>query len=85
MAGFRKITMYLPENLFRKVERNRKEKGETRSVFIRKAIELAWAVRERQADIARYVEGYQRYPETADEIAAAEAALSDLIAEEPWE
>ncbi len=35
--------------------------------------------------LRRYVDGYSRAPETAEEIAAAEAAAAHLLAEEPWE
>jgi hypothetical protein len=41
--------------------------------------------RARAEDVRRYVEGYARTPETGDEIAAAEAAAAQLLAEEPWE
>ena len=40
--------------------------------------------RERKA-VTEYVRGYQRYPETEDEIAFAESAIHQALAGSPWE
>ena len=84
MPKAEKIAISLPGELIRRVERIRKSTGETRSAFIRRAIELALEEREQRALIARYQEGYKKHPETAAEIAAAEAAAVELLSGEPW-
>jgi metal-responsive CopG/Arc/MetJ family transcriptional regulator len=85
MLKTEKIAISLPGELIRKVERIRKATGETRSAFIRRAIELALDELEQRALIARYQEGYEKHPETAAEIAAAEAAAVELLSGKPWE
>jgi hypothetical protein len=39
---------------------------------------------ERQQWIEQYREGYRRQPETANEVAAAEASAIPLLTDEPW-
>lgn len=56
------------------------EAGESRSTFVRTAIGNEIRRRRVLAD----VEAYRRQPETADELAMAEANARALIAEEPW-
>ena len=85
MAEVEKVAISLPANLLKKVESIRKTTGESRSAFIRRAIESALAARDREALIAKYEDGYRKNPETPDEIAAAEAAAIALLAGEPWE
>ena len=85
MAKTEKIAFSLPGKLLERLEKTRKAAGESRSAFVRRAIEQALAARAQQGRISRYREGYRRRPETADEIAAAEAAAGELLAEEPWE
>jgi metal-responsive CopG/Arc/MetJ family transcriptional regulator len=85
MSAIRKIAISLPSELVSDLERIRKQTGETRSAFIRRALELAMAERKQRVQIARYLEGYRKHPETAKEIKAAEAAATALLAEEPWE
>ena len=80
-----KIAISLPNELLRKVERLRKQTGESRSAVFRRAVELVFDEQQRAARVAAYVEGYRKHPETADEVEAAEAAAMELLAEEPWE
>lgn len=48
--------------------------------FVREGLD-----RETRAGVARRIlEGYERVPETADEMAQAHAASRAMIAEEPW-
>jgi hypothetical protein len=54
------------------------------SVVIRDAIE-AYLYDEENARIDREIrEGYERFPETDEEMAAAEREARELIREEPW-
>ena len=80
-----KIAISLPTKLAKQIETLRKVTGETRSGFIRRAIEGHLRQLENASRVAEYVEGYGRRPETAEEIEAAEAAAIDLLSQEPWE
>lgn len=56
----------------------------TRSDLVRVAIERL-VDRHRRDEIGRrIVEGYERMPETGEEMAWAEAALEAMVEEEPW-
>jgi metal-responsive CopG/Arc/MetJ family transcriptional regulator len=84
MSDVKKIAISLPGKLMSRVESARKRTGETRSAFIKRALEQALARREEAALIARWEAGYRRRPETAEEVAAAEASAVELLAGEPW-
>ena len=57
---------------------------ETKADAVRTALE-ALIDAERRADVGRrIVEGYQRVPQEASDIAAADRAASSSIDEEPW-
>ncbi|HKB16683.1 MAG TPA: hypothetical protein VKF62_11500 [Planctomycetota bacterium] len=80
-----KIAVSIPDSLFREVERVRRKTRRPRSAVVAEAIEC-WLARSKHADrVRRDEEGYRRYPETEEEIRAAELAASDILAEIPWE
>ena len=83
MPQTEKVAISLPKALVQKIEQSRKKTGETRSAFIRRSIERSFRKIEKEKKIKAYVEGYQKEPETAEEIAEAEAA-TEILAEEPW-
>jgi len=83
MPQTEKIAISLPRDLMRKLEQARKKTGETRSAFIRRAIERSFRESQREERIRAYLEGYQNQPETTQEVAEAEAAAR-VIATEPW-
>ena len=85
MGNTEKIAISLPTEVYREVEKARKATAETRSAFIRRAIELALKDREQKALIKKYVDGYEKNPETEEEVNAAQASAAALFAEEPWE
>jgi metal-responsive CopG/Arc/MetJ family transcriptional regulator len=80
-----KIAISLPASFLRRIEELRRQTGETRSAMVRRLIEERLRQQERGARVREYEDGYRKQPETAGEIAAAEAAASALLAEEPWE
>ena len=80
-----KIAISLPEEMLQAVEKERLACGESRSQFFRRAVEqLLRREREREWD-EQYVRAYQLYPETAEEVALAEATLGYAFAESPWD
>ena len=85
MSVSKKIAISLPEGVLSAMEKVCRQTGESRSAFIRRALEQAMAERKERSQIARYLEGYRRHPETRKEVAAAAAAAAALLAEEPWE
>ena len=58
--------------------------GCSRSELIRQAVASYLATDREAALDAQIVEGYHRVPETAEELAWADADLRESIAEEPW-
>ena len=85
MTEVKKIAISLPAEMVSRVEKSRARTGESRSAFIRRALEQVMAEREGRVQIAKYVEGYRKHPETAREVKAAEASAAELLAGEPWE
>ena len=85
MSHAMRFAISLPRDTARQVERLRKETGESRSAFIRKAIERVFEERRHAKDIQDYIEGYRKHPDTAEEIEAAETSAAALFAAEPWE
>ena len=80
-----KLAISLPRSLMKQMEKLRKDSGESRSLFIRRAIRHLIESQAKKRKIQQYVDGYSRNPETQEEVKAAEAAATYLLAEEPWE
>ena len=80
-----KVAISLPYELLEEAERSRQARGETRSEFVRRAIE-AFLRREREReDVERYIRGYLEQPETEDEIAVSRHLSLEAFRREPWE
>lgn len=74
----------LSEELLRRLDERAAREGRSRSSLIREAIE-AHLYDEENARIDREIrEGYERIPETEEEIREAEANTRRMIEEEPW-
>ena len=56
----------------------------SRSEAVRIGLERLTDELEREQVGRRIIEGYERIPETPDELAAAEESLEEMVAEEPW-
>lgn len=72
-------------SLLNAAERERQAMGESRSEFVRKAIELRLRRQHEREATARYVEGYQAVPESDEEVAIAESLGITTLKHEPWE
>jgi metal-responsive CopG/Arc/MetJ family transcriptional regulator len=80
-----KIAISLPDKFLESIEKECRARGETRSEFFRRAVE-SFLRRERERLLEeQYIRGYRQYPETAEEIAIAEATLVEALADNPWE
>ena len=85
MSHTQKLSITLPGEVAGDVERLMKESGETRSGVILRVLRAFFRTRGQEARIHAYVEGYRRHPESAAEVKAAEAAATELLAQETWE
>jgi metal-responsive CopG/Arc/MetJ family transcriptional regulator len=74
----------LTEDLLRRLDERAGREGRSRSALIRDAIE-GYLHDEEKARIDReIIEGYERIPVTAEEMAWAERETREMIREEPW-
>lgn len=74
----------LNETLLRQLDERAAREGRSRSALIRDAIE-AYLFDEARARIDREInEGYERIPETEEEMRWAEREAREAIREEPW-
>ena len=84
MARAVKVTVSLPEDLHRAVERRRRARKQSRSQFFRNAV-LAVLQSEGEREAAdRYVEGYRKRPEEQLEVSTIDRLGRDVLASEPW-
>jgi len=80
-----RIAISLPKELLARIERERKAAGQTRSGWIRRALEALLAARRKADRVAEYREAYRRMPETPEEIAESTALLADAWKDLPWD
>ncbi len=74
----------LNEELLRRLDERAAREGRSRSSLIRDAIEK-YLYDETKAQIDReIIEGYERIPETEEEMRGAEASAREGVEEEPW-
>jgi metal-responsive CopG/Arc/MetJ family transcriptional regulator len=70
--------------LLQRLDERAAREGRSRSALIRDAID-AYLYDEEEARIDREIrEGYERIPETDEELAAAEREGREMVREEPW-
>lgn len=74
----------LTQALLQRLDERAAREGRSRSALIRDAIE-AYLYDEEQARFDREIrEGYERIPQTDEEVASAEREGREAIREEPW-
>lgn len=74
----------LTADLVRQLDERAARDGVSRSQVIRDAVAAHLADDGARARVARFVAAFERRPETAEELALAEADARALIAAEPW-
>lgn len=86
MSAYTKVTISLPQELYRAAERERKLRKQSRSQFFRSALAAALLEqqRERQAS-ERYVAAYLAVPEKEPEVSTVHELSRAVLAAEPWE
>lgn len=67
----------MPEPMFKDMERARRREGTDRSAWMQEAIAERLRREKREADIAAYIRGYEKFPEREDQdlLNFVEAAL----------
>ena len=80
-----KIAISLPDDVLEEVEKERLAEGVSRSEFFRHAVEEHLRRAKEREDVEQYIRGYQKYPETKEEMALAEATLHYAFDDESWE
>lgn len=80
-----KVAISLPKEEFRALEKRRRQLKQSRSAVIAKAIRQWLKAQQEAEDVQRYVEGYQKYPETEEEMAEAAALARMALADVEWE
>ena len=80
-----RIAISLPKDTLELVERECETTGETRSEFIVRLLD-DFAKRQKEAeDVERYRRGYEKCPETDEEIALSMALAHDAFKASLWE
>ncbi|MGH7150579.1 MAG: ribbon-helix-helix protein, CopG family [Planctomycetota bacterium] len=80
-----KLAVSLPVDLFRELERIRRRRKSSRSALVVQALASWMGHASKEERARRHEEGYRRYPETREEIEAADRAADAVLAEIPWE
>ncbi|HYU31318.1 MAG TPA: ribbon-helix-helix domain-containing protein [Thermoanaerobaculia bacterium] len=80
-----KISVSIPSEVLERADRERETMGESRSEFVRQAIEERIRRMAEAERVERYVQGYRKTPETAEEVASTFAMSRAALAGEPWE
>jgi metal-responsive CopG/Arc/MetJ family transcriptional regulator len=80
-----KISIHLPLEVLEQADRERETTGESRSEFVRQAIEERIRRMAEAERVESYVESYRRSPETAEEVASSFAMSQAALSSEPWE
>lgn len=80
-----KISISLPRETLETADRARRARGESRSEFIRRAIEALLRQRREQAAVERYIAGYVAEPESEMEADRAHEWASETFDGEPWD
>ena len=79
-----KIAISLPEDILKTIEKERKARGESRSEFVRHAIEKYLKQERESKEVESYVRGYTTVPESAEEVEAIHQAGVNILVEESW-
>ena len=85
MGKVARVTISLSAEILEAIERKRSLRQQTRSEFVRDAVERALREDQEEQDIRQYIEAYRRLPETDEEILAAHQTARAILAQEPWE
>jgi metal-responsive CopG/Arc/MetJ family transcriptional regulator len=79
-----RISAQLSQQLFDRLDERAAREGRPRSALIRDAVEAYLHDEERERIGREIVEGYERIPQTEEELAEADRDTREMLREEPW-
>jgi len=79
-----KVAVSLPQSILKAVEKERKNRGENRSEFFRRAVLNLLKDERRSKKIESYIQGYSTQPESTQEVISGHRIGVDALAGEPW-
>ncbi len=85
MPNVVKVAISLPPTIFDSLEKERRQRGESRSEFFRQAVQAFLRELREKKDVQRYIQGYLDQPESASEVREASSASYEALVEEPWD
>jgi metal-responsive CopG/Arc/MetJ family transcriptional regulator len=74
----------LNDELLRRLDERAAREGRSRSALIRDAVEAHLHDEEKARIDREIIEGYERFPETEEEMEIADASAREGVEEEPW-
>ena len=80
-----KIAISLPDAILQDIENERLAIGETRSEFIRRAVEAYFVLQRKVKDSQEYIRGYLNSPESGAELGWVEGSAQNILKEYPWD
>ena len=85
MGGISRFTVSVPTPLLEALDQRLVKGGESRSAAVRRLIEAALREADEQAQIERYIRGYQQAPQTEEEFGWTDEAARQNLSEVTWE
>lgn len=80
-----KFAVSMPDSVLAEVEKARKQSGESRSEFLRRAAETVIREDQERDWDRQYIEGYRRMPETEEDHPFLAASLRAVLEDNPWD
>lgn len=84
MEPLSRVTVSLPAALLKALDEKLKRAGENRSAALRRLLEELLQDIEEQEQVARYIEGYRRQPQTDEEFGWSSTVAQQHLAEVEW-
>ena len=85
MGGISRFTVSVPTPLLAALDQRLVNGGESRSAAVRRLIEAALREADEQAQIERYIRGYQQAAQTEEEFGWTDEAARQNLSEVTWE
>jgi len=79
--GSARLIVTIPEEDFKRLEKEKKQKKISRSKYVQQIIEYFFKKEDEAEKEAQYIAGYRKKPEKVREIAAAEEAEAEVLGE----
>ena len=84
MTTSTRFTVSVPTRILEALDEQLVKNGDSRSAVVCRLIQEAIHKAEEQADIERYIRGWQENPMTAEDVLWDEQTAAQRLAEHPW-